>query len=91
MKETAVRSAQIEIEGRFEGTSRTILENEIRMNAVVNEDGIERIKSHIRTTWMAGDYDRFSRYMESEARAFYERLRLRPIRNCSTWHAGRDN
>jgi hypothetical protein len=48
------------------------------MNAVVNEDGIESIKSHVRTTWMAGDYNRFSRYMENEARAFYERLRLSP-------------
>jgi 2-polyprenyl-3-methyl-5-hydroxy-6-metoxy-1,4-benzoquinol methylase len=78
MKETAVSRAQIEIEGRLDGTSRTIVENEMRMNAVVNEDGIESIRSHARTTWMAGDYDHFSRFMENEARAFYERLRLPP-------------
>jgi SAM-dependent methyltransferase len=41
---------------------------------VLAEHRVENIKSELRTTWMAGDYDRFSRYMESEARAFYERL-----------------
>jgi SAM-dependent methyltransferase len=46
--------------------------------AILNEDGTEDIKSYLRTTWMAGDYDRFSRYMETEACAFYERLRLPP-------------
>src|SRR5262250_2860187 len=45
---------------------------------VAAEYGIDSIKSGLRTTWMAGDYDRFSRYMESEARAFYERLPLSP-------------
>ena len=45
---------------------------------VVAEYGIESIKSQLRTTWMAGDYDRFSRYMEPEARAFFERLPLSP-------------
>jgi len=45
---------------------------------IVAEYGIESIKSHLRTTWMSGDYDHFSRYMESEARAFYERLPLSP-------------
>ena len=32
------------------------------------------LKSQLRSTWMAGDYDHFSRYLENEARAFYERL-----------------
>ena len=35
---------------------------------------IESLKSHLRTTWMAGDLDHFSRYLESDARAFYQRL-----------------
>jgi SAM-dependent methyltransferase len=48
------------------------------MNAVANEIDIETIKSKLRATWMAGDYDRFSRYMETEARAFYERLGVQP-------------
>jgi len=34
------------------------------------------LKSKLKQTWMAGDYDRFSRYMEADARAFYERLDL---------------
>ncbi len=36
------------------------------------------LKSKLRTIWTAGDYDRFSRYMEHDARAFYERLNVPP-------------
>jgi len=39
---------------------------------------IESLKSRLRTTWMAGDYDRFSRFMENGARSFYERLNVAP-------------
>lgn len=35
---------------------------------------IEGLKAKLKTTWMAGDYDLFSRYMEPGARMFYERL-----------------
>jgi len=34
------------------------------------------LKERLRSTWMAGDYDRFSRYMEQDARVFYEQLDL---------------
>jgi SAM-dependent methyltransferase len=37
-----------------------------------------QLKTRLRTTWMAGDYDRFSRYMENGARDFYERLDTAP-------------
>jgi len=39
---------------------------------------MERLKNGLRTTWMAGDYDRFSRFMEGSARDFYERLDVTP-------------
>jgi len=39
---------------------------------------VENLKTRLKTIWMAGDYDRFSRYMESSARDFYERLPLAP-------------
>ena len=39
---------------------------------------ITSLKGRLKTIWMAGDYDHFSRYMESGAREFYERLRLQP-------------
>jgi SAM-dependent methyltransferase len=39
---------------------------------------IENLKSRLRTTWMAGDYDHFSRFMENDARSFYERLDVPP-------------
>src|SRR5262245_24526431 len=39
---------------------------------------IESLKSRLQKTWMAGDYDRFSRYMEDDARQYYERLEIPP-------------
>jgi SAM-dependent methyltransferase len=35
---------------------------------------IDNLKARLKATWMAGDYNRFSRYMEQDARAFYEQL-----------------
>jgi SAM-dependent methyltransferase len=35
---------------------------------------LEGLKTRLKKTWMAGDYDRFSRYMEQGARIFYEQL-----------------
>ena len=35
---------------------------------------VEGMKTRLKHIWMAGDYDRFSRYMENGARDFYERL-----------------
>src|SRR5215471_7561763 len=48
------------------------------MSTLALVPGIESLKSHLRTTWMAGDYDRFSRFMENDARSFYERLDVPP-------------
>jgi SAM-dependent methyltransferase len=39
---------------------------------------VESMKTRLKHIWMAGDYDRFSRYMESGARDFYERLKVSP-------------
>jgi len=35
---------------------------------------IDGLKTRLKKTWMAGDYDRFSRYTEQGARVFYEQL-----------------
>src|SRR5215468_1147328 len=48
------------------------------MSAIPSEKGIETLKSRLHSTWTAGDYDIFSRYMENDARAFYERLDVPP-------------
>ena len=48
------------------------------MSAITSENGIETLKSRLHSTWTAGDYDLFSRYMENDARAFYERLDVPP-------------
>ena len=45
-------------------------------NATVGaRDGL---KTRLKEIWTAGDYDRFSRYMEGSAREFYERLPITP-------------
>lgn len=34
------------------------------------------LKERLKKTWMAGDYDTFSRYMEGDAKKFYDRLEV---------------
>lgn len=38
----------------------------------------DALKGRLKKTWMAGDYDRFSRYMERSVRDFHERLNIPP-------------
>ena len=44
------------------------------MSTLTAAPEITGLKARLKQTWMAGDYDRFSRYMEDGARIFYERL-----------------
>ena len=46
------------------------------MNAALGER--DSLTARLKEIWTAGDYDRFSRYMESGAREFYERLEITP-------------
>jgi ubiquinone/menaquinone biosynthesis C-methylase UbiE len=46
------------------------------MKAMAGE--MDSIKARLKSIWTAGDYDRFSRYMEGSAREFYERLDIAP-------------
>lgn len=48
------------------------------MSTSARSPEVEGLKTRLKTIWMAGDYDRFSRYMESSAREFYERLNVAP-------------
>lgn len=45
-------------------------------SATVEE--MDGIKARLKSIWTAGDYDRFSRFMEGGAREFYERLNIAP-------------
>ena len=45
-------------------------------NATMGE--MESLKAQLKKIWTAGDYDRFSRFMEGSAREFYERLTIAP-------------
>jgi ubiquinone/menaquinone biosynthesis C-methylase UbiE len=44
------------------------------MSIATTTPEIDGLKARLKATWMAGDYDRFSRYMEQGARIFYEQL-----------------
>src|SRR5690348_2319290 len=44
------------------------------MSTTTTAPEIDGLKARLKETWMAGDYDRFSRYMEQGARIFYEQL-----------------
>jgi ubiquinone/menaquinone biosynthesis C-methylase UbiE len=48
------------------------------MQATAVSPEVESLKGRLKDIWMAGDYDRFSRYMENGARDFYERLNVVP-------------
>src|SRR5437870_1638584 len=48
------------------------------MSAGALSTDVESLKTRLKTIWMAGDYDRISRYTESNARDFYERLNVAP-------------
>src|SRR5512132_1579084 len=38
----------------------------------------DQLKGRLKTTWMTGDYDVFSRYMEKDADRFFQRLGIKP-------------
>src|SRR5262249_43230012 len=38
----------------------------------------EQLKNRLKTTWMTGDYDVFSRFMEKDAEQFFRRLGVTP-------------
>ena len=44
------------------------------MSIITTIPEIGGLKARLKETWMAGNYDLLSRYMEQDARAFYERL-----------------
>jgi SAM-dependent methyltransferase len=44
------------------------------MSTITTTPEIDGLKARLKDTWTAGDYDRFSRYMEQGARIFYEQL-----------------
>ena len=59
------------------------------MSTTTTTPEIDDLKARLKETWMAGDYDRFSRYMEQGARIFYNSSTSPLDANCSTWLAAR--
>ena len=52
------------------------------MNAVAKdtlaEKEFDQLKARLKTTWMTGDYDLFSRFMEKDAEQFFTELNVKP-------------
>ncbi|HWO02588.1 MAG TPA: class I SAM-dependent methyltransferase, partial [Blastocatellia bacterium] len=52
------------------------------MNATGKETSttteLDELKTRLKTTWMTGDYDVFSRFMEKDAQRFFQRLGVKP-------------
>src|SRR4051794_35631727 len=52
------------------------------MNAIAKEtqtaNDFDQLKTRLKTTWMTGDYDLFSRYLEKDAERFFQRLGITP-------------
>lgn len=42
------------------------------------DSNINQLKARLRATWMTGDYDIFSRYLEPDAHLFYRRIGVEP-------------
>ena len=38
----------------------------------------DQLKTRLKATWMTGDYDLFSRFMQKDAELFFQRLRVKP-------------
>jgi SAM-dependent methyltransferase len=46
--------------------------------AIQTSKEIDELKTRLKTTWMTGDYDLFSRFMEKDAEQFFRRLGVTP-------------
>jgi ubiquinone/menaquinone biosynthesis C-methylase UbiE len=47
-------------------------------NAPQTPSDFDQLKTKLKTTWMTGDYDAFSRFMQKDAEEFYKRLKIAP-------------
>jgi SAM-dependent methyltransferase len=58
------------------------MEGDTSVSAIATEtptdNEFEELKGRLKTTWMTGDYDVFSRYMEKDAEEFFRRLGIAP-------------
>ncbi len=59
------------------------------MNAIATKrhasKDFDELKTRLKATWMTGDYDLFSRYMEKDAEQFFRQLGRRagnPVARC---------
>ena len=48
------------------------------VKAVQTSQEFDELKTRLKTTWMTGDYDLFSRFMQKDAEEFFQRLEVKP-------------
>jgi len=53
-------------------------ETKMTATATPISNELSQLKTRLKNTWMTGDYDTFSRYMEKDAERFYQRLHVKP-------------
>src|ERR1051325_2741047 len=67
---------------RHSTMTSSLVEGEAEIIVIAKETqtikDFDQLKMRLKTTWMTGDYDLFSRYMEKDAARFYQRLGVRP-------------
>src|SRR3954471_1098291 len=69
-----VRWSRFGIVGTMDTEFAQLVESVFTMHMMSPE--VDSLKKRLKETWSAGDYDYFSRYMERDARAFYERIHV---------------
>ena len=67
---------------RAKNGSETVYGRKARVSATAQQTltttELDQLKTRLKATWMTGDYDVFSRYMEKDAEVFYQRLGVQP-------------
>ena len=62
----------------FERSHQSKYKETASMNAIAQEiqtsNEFDQLKTRLKATWMTGDYDLFSRFMEKDAEQFFQRL-----------------
>src|SRR5881296_746936 len=64
--------------GRCEPLSEKETDMSANAKAVQTNQEFDELKSRLKTTWMTGDYDLFSRFMQKDAEEFFQRLGVTP-------------
>src|SRR5437762_2800926 len=66
------------LSGRCEPLSEKETDMSANAKAIQTSQEFDELKSRLKMTWMTGDYDLFSRFMQNDAEEFFRRLGVKP-------------